>query len=404
MKKLLSLVLALAMVLSLTAACAEEKVTLELMLHKSEVVAALEKAVAAFSQEHPEIEIKINQPAEYGASTQSRFLAGDMPDMWTWSNDQIWYPYFAEDYFMDLSDQEWLKNAINETSLAGVTFDGKVVGLPYFSNAWGVFYNEDLFQQYNVAVPATLDEFWAACETFKAAGITPIEFTDADAWTAFNVFERLTGLVYNDQGELFEKIAAGETSAAADEGIRKVADIIAKLHTYGQADPISTDYTTGISAFANGEAAMFLNGTWAYPLIQSAGNAKISSFAFPAEKAEDTKVATNLDLIFNICAKTEHPEACLTFLSWLADPANAQTIADDCGAVSLINGVNNSIPAFQAFADAAASGKTYSIARNYWRSGTNSVISPLVQMLCENSDVDSFLSMVDEEVKMHYAQ
>ena len=59
MKKLLSLVLALAMVLGLTAACAEEKVTLELMLHKGEVVAALEKAVAAFSQEHPEIEIKM---------------------------------------------------------------------------------------------------------------------------------------------------------------------------------------------------------------------------------------------------------------------------------------------------------------------------------------------------------
>ena len=43
-------------------------------------------------------------------------------------------------------------------------------------------YNKDLFDEYQVSVPTTWDEFLNVCEVFKEAGIIPQAFGDLEAW------------------------------------------------------------------------------------------------------------------------------------------------------------------------------------------------------------------------------
>ncbi|MDD3334495.1 MAG: ABC transporter substrate-binding protein [Eubacteriales bacterium] len=403
MKKLTSMVLAIALLLCcFSFAGAEEAVNLELMLHKSEVVDIMNVMADAFHEEYPNITVTVNQPAEYATAIQTRVLSGDTPDLFTWSNDQSWYAYFRDGYCVDFSGMEWVTGATNEAAREMITIDGGLYGLPYMQNAWGVLYNVDLFEQNGIAIPTTMDEFWAACEALKAAGITPIELTDADAWTTFNVFETLFGLYSADQAALFNAIADGSGSATTDESIRKVAEIFVKLKQYAQPDPLSTSYTDGVTALANGQAAMLLNGTWAYTLVKAAGEANISCFAFPAETAEATRVRANVDLAFSVFKDGKHQEECYTFLQWMI--ANAQKFVDMEGSVNLVNGVVNATPAFDVFAQFATEGRTFTLARNQWKSGTNTVIQPLTQILRESDDVDSFLADVDNEVKLHYAE
>ena len=59
-------------------------------------------------------------------------------------------------------------------------FDGVNYMYPMKASYQGVFFNEDIFIANGVKIPNTWDQFKAAIETFKAAGVTPIAGGFAD--------------------------------------------------------------------------------------------------------------------------------------------------------------------------------------------------------------------------------
>ncbi len=72
-------------------------------------------------------------------------------------------------------------------SVAGMnafTVDGQVMGIAHQVSQVGFFYNKDLVAQAGVDVAAikTWDDFLAAVQTIKDAGITPISAGGADKW------------------------------------------------------------------------------------------------------------------------------------------------------------------------------------------------------------------------------
>ena len=310
MKKVICVLTTLLLLAGCTTfASADEDITLEMMLHKNEIVDIMQTMADLFHEDYPNITVVVNQPSDYDIVLQSRFLANTPPDIFTWSNQLTYYEYFKEGYCADLTDVAWIQESISPKGLESISLDGSVYAVPYMQNAYGVFYNADMFEEYGLDIPVTFDEFWTVCEALKDAGVTPIVLTDADAWTAFNIVETLLGLYCEGQGEpLFEGIAEGTASAAEDEEIRKVAEIYVKLSEYSQDDTLSTSYTDGISAIANGEAAMMINGTWANTLIKAAGDANISCFPLPCETAGETAIRTNVDLSFSICEDAGHIE------------------------------------------------------------------------------------------------
>lgn len=79
-----------------------------------------------------------------------------------------------EGLLMDLSGLESAKN-LRQIIRAANTVDGKLVGIPQEVVAYGLFVNKDLFDQYDLALPSTPEEFLECCRVFKENGIeTPI--------------------------------------------------------------------------------------------------------------------------------------------------------------------------------------------------------------------------------------
>lgn len=85
-------------------------------------------------------------------------------------------PYFEE-------DPEW-KALFDETSLDFNTVDGKIYGVPVSKEISYIYYNKELFEKADVEVPETgyetWDDFFAACDQLKEAGITPVGMDTAD--------------------------------------------------------------------------------------------------------------------------------------------------------------------------------------------------------------------------------
>ncbi len=120
-----------------------------------------------------------------------------------------------EGKLMDLSNLECVKNLRDVVKTAN-TIDGKLVAIPQEVVAYGLFINKDMFDQYQLELPETPEEFLECCRVFKENGIeTPI---GANRWWLENfVLAQAYADLYN----------GGNTQAeieALNNGTKKYSD------------------------------------------------------------------------------------------------------------------------------------------------------------------------------------
>ena len=97
----------------------------------------------------------------------------DMDDLYLLNPDTIRL-LGEEGRLMDLSELKCVENLRDVVKTAN-TIDGKLVAIPQEVVAYGLFINKDMFDQYNLALPETPEEFLECCRVFKENGIeTPV--------------------------------------------------------------------------------------------------------------------------------------------------------------------------------------------------------------------------------------
>lgn len=97
----------------------------------------------------------------------------DMDDFYLLNPDTV-RRLGEEGKLMDLSNLECVKNLRDVVKTAN-TINGKLVAIPQEVVAYGLFINKDMFDQYQLALPETPEEFLECCRVFKENGIeTPI--------------------------------------------------------------------------------------------------------------------------------------------------------------------------------------------------------------------------------------
>ncbi len=120
-----------------------------------------------------------------------------------------------EGELLDLSGLDNAKN-LREVAKTANTVDGKLVAIPQEVVAYGLFLNKDLFDQYDLPLPETPEDFLECCRVFQENGIeTPV---GANRWWLENfVFAQAYADLYNG-GNTETEIAA------LNAGERKYSD------------------------------------------------------------------------------------------------------------------------------------------------------------------------------------
>ncbi|HET9955620.1 MAG TPA: ABC transporter substrate-binding protein [Polyangiaceae bacterium] len=162
----------------------------------------------------------------------------------------------------DLLAATGLDTAIQADVLKDVTFGGHVYGLPvniHRENA--LFYNKQLFKEAGIAVPTSTPELLAACETFKAAGVTPIA-TAHQGWILRILFNSLA-MGYMGSNAFNAFMSGGERDDVALRGAIDLFDDVLTKYVNDDAEEADFGWTDAAELVANGEAAMFFHGDWA---------------------------------------------------------------------------------------------------------------------------------------------
>lgn len=306
---------------------------------KPEVIGYFDELIEQFHQTQSRVRVRHDATSNIAGS----FVRETPPDIGLLNYNFEISRYVERGVLSDLGDmpeagriREDLKPLIDVTA----TYPGRTSVIPYSLMVAAVLYNRDIFEQHGVRPPTTWDEFIALCDTLAAAGVTPIYSTFRDPWTiAQGHFDYSVGGMI-DTTEFFNRLkeqgddVGPDTPVAFQKQFLEPVERMTQFVPYSNDDAVSRGYGDGNLAFANGEAAMYLQGPWALTEIEKTNSGmNVGAFPLPmTEDPNDRKVRVNIDLAFWIPEGSAKKTAAREFLSFLMQPEIIDTYnADNLG-------------------------------------------------------------------------
>ena len=402
MKKVLSMVLAAMLLLSLCSfASAEDVVELEFVYHKTEsnAIDAMETVINNFNAANPGIKVNFVQVPDTATVLQSRAQLNEMPDMFGCTTGNMFELMFEDGIIMDLTGQEFL-SSVEPSSLEMSTYNGKNWRLPYSLSCYGLYVRTDIFEEQGLALPTTWDELMDVCEKLTAAGITP--FALPDKTMVYQRMDRMMSFMSEDDTE-FKQIAAGELEAKDSKLLQNYANAALQIVNYMTPESLGAEYTESYQQLIAGQAAMTINGGWSLATLKDYDpDIKVALIPMPNPTGEESKVVVSIDTNFCISSSTKHPEECLKFFEYLAQPEVAQVYADKEGSPCVINGVTVSTPELSVISEAMAEGKICLSQNAIWPSGFRKALGNVATELEIDQDVDAFYEGAAEVIDEYY--
>ncbi len=287
--------------------------------------AAFDRVVEMFRSENPDLNVTTNvQDREaYKTAIRNFLTADDAPDVASWYAGNRMRPFVDAGLFADVSDV-WEENGFDETlasTMSAMTVDGKQYGVPYTYYNWGLFYRADILEENGIAAPETFDDLLAACETLRAAGITPITTGSQFLWPLGGVFDYLN--LRTNGYDFHNQLTAGEVPYTDERTRATFANWQRMLDAECFVDNHATmDWQDALAGFNNGEAAMYVMGNFAVNAMREGGltDEQIGFAPFPTidpaiPRAEDAPTDT-----FHLAANATNVENGKAFLAFIARP------------------------------------------------------------------------------------
>ena len=325
MKKFLCMLVAVMMLALPLMASAEGAVTLRMGSWRADDVEQW-NAILAQYKELTGVEI-VFEPTiadQYNSTLSLQLENGTGPDLMFARSYQTGAELYNAGYFGNCSDIAGLANFLPGNLTAWQTADGTQFAVPIAAVSHAVYYNKDLFEANNVAIPTTWDEFIAACEVFKNAGITAIGNGIADQW---DVLECLfLQIVANDVGGAESRVLyeTGE-KPLNDEAFVSAYTDLAALVPYLNENFKSMTYNDAANLFALGQCAMYLDGSWTAGTFGDV-DFQWGVFSLPAHEANKNVVVFHPDAAITYNTASPYAAEAKAFLEWVTSIEGAKVL------------------------------------------------------------------------------
>lgn len=383
-RKVLSAVLCAAMTLGVVAGCgstsgsadassstkadatetekdSSDKVTIRMSYWNSEDTMQAMLDYLADAVPNVEIEYQFIDNSNYDTIIDTQLSAGEGPDIICESpgsalkHAKLGYLEALDDLAADYSSAG--------TSVYG--YDGNTYALPGISWFEGIYYNKEIFEENNIELPKTFDEFLDVCSKFQDAGMTPLA-AGLKSWEpllkssmAFVTAEYLS----TDEGKGFgEAYRNGETTM--DGTWNPYVETWSKLIDNGvyTTDMTGVDHDQALEQFATGGAAMFCSGSWDYDAIMEKNpDLQLDMMPFYGTKESAGWLIGGPGCGFAANAASKNLDAVKEVLAAIST-VDGQTALwqNNQGGSSYLNGVEFDLPeAYTSVSDALAAGNVY---------------------------------------------
>ncbi|MFB9326070.1 extracellular solute-binding protein [Paenibacillus aurantiacus] len=288
-----------------------------------------QELIDAYMAANPGVKIEVEalQDEPYKSKIKVYAATNDLPDIiQTWGQASFIKPLIDNELLMPLDLGDYVAAGFMPGAVDGFSQDGNAYGLPRSTDYFLMYYNRKMFADNGVPIPKTTDELKTTVKKFRAKGINPIAVNGMDLWSFPIWFEyvhqRLTGdFSLMDRALRREMPFNADSFLAAAREMQQLAEMGAFADGY-----LTADYGTARNLFGQGQAAMYLLGSWEIGLATDAAfpdafRENVGAMAYPASaQATSTGTAVWYGGGYSIARHTRHPEEAEAFLRYFFQP------------------------------------------------------------------------------------
>jgi len=228
-----------------------------------------------YAAKYPKAKISHAGITELQTELQPRFVAGSPPDVIdnSGAKKMALGTLVADGQLTDLAallaapsaddPNTKVADTLLPGALDGVTFDGKVMAIPYVFTVNGFWYSKTLFDKHHWTWPSTWDGLVALAGEIKKAGIAPFAYGGTKAPDYF--FSPLIALAAKQGGvDVLKAIDNLEPNAWLSEPMKAAAEAIAGLVKAGffLKGSEGLDHTQAQTVWVQGQAAIYHAGSF----------------------------------------------------------------------------------------------------------------------------------------------
>ncbi|MBV8351734.1 MAG: carbohydrate ABC transporter substrate-binding protein [Verrucomicrobia bacterium] len=235
--------------------------------------AALGALFDVYKKQDPGVEIINATVAGGGGSAarpvlQTRLAGGNPPDTWQSHPgfellDQYVEPGYCEPITELYKNDDWDKAFPKELVINLMTKNRQIYAVLAGIHRGNVlWYNTKLLEQNGIKVgdQMTLDQFFAACDKLKSAGISALGVGDSGIWASAQLFENTLLGVIGPKGwtDLFSGAMQWD-----DPRVKEAMKLFAKMQDYVNPDHAALSWDQAIKELMEGKVAFSSMGDWA---------------------------------------------------------------------------------------------------------------------------------------------
>lgn len=282
------------------------------------------------AEQNIKLTINLEMPSsdQYESVLQARLTSGDAPDLYTAHRNWL-ETYNTAGNLADLSDQPFV-DKLYDNVRDTVTVDGKVLAVPIESMAWGVLYNKAIFAECGLTPPKTLDELNNVVTVLESKGYTPFMLAFQEQW----VPQLMTALTLGGKvsGELTDWVDRMYQDAGSYEEVREIFDVIDLIMKHGTDRAMEEGSQAGAADFANGKAAIFVQGTWAAGTIMETNpDFQLGVFALPINNNENcTRVNLSTSTTLAVHPSSKEMDLAIAFANYVLDDQDSSALFQSC--------------------------------------------------------------------------
>jgi len=248
--------------------------------------------------------------------TLRAFATGNAPDVVSFDNPDFAL-FSSRGAMLDITDRVAASEAINPDNyfagpLNSVTWDGKLFGVPKYTDTIAVFYNKDLFAKAGLTEPP---QTWAQFTEYAE------KLTDS----ANNVYGATFSARAGEEGTFqflpIIQMSGGGYDNVNTEGAAEVLDLWKKMIDNGWAsrDVLNLGQWNSTGTFNSGNAAMAVSGPWEIDRMVKDAKFDWGVGLLPTVTEGGERSSAMGGFNWGIMANTQHPDEAFRLLEYFAE-------------------------------------------------------------------------------------
>ena len=239
------------------------------------------------------------------------------------------------DYLEDVSDLSFMSK-ISDNLKDSV--DGKVVGVPYTIEGFGLVYDGNLVDTSKIGSTDALIDY---LKEAKGKGINGLGLSQEDYFLIAHILNTPFA-VQDDPDAYLQQVLKGEVRMKDNDAFKKFAKLMEAIRE-NCTNPVDVTYDNNCGDFATGKAAMIHQGNWAYGMFKDY-DVDFDMGIAPVPINGNNKVAVSVPAAWyiNVDASDEEKSMAKDFLEWLyTSDKGKDYLMNQFGFVPVVDGMTS---------------------------------------------------------------